>query len=172
MKSHVFCSLDIAESDSILTGSSEEPLNRGGRVPSRLGNTYHWTALVPSHTWGITSGEAARSGNYSPPVEARATEAPARELQRESTPVRDPRRRSSASVDTQKSTSSLWPPLPSVPLPEELRDWEIRPPISPLPITPVKPRTPGRRKRRKINPRLSQQLFGTDSDTEDCEEAT
>ncbi|KYN21861.1 hypothetical protein ALC57_05755 [Trachymyrmex cornetzi] len=36
--------------------------------------------------------------------------------------------------------------------------------ISPLPPTPAKPRTPGRRKRRRVNSRLSQQLFGTDYD--------
>ncbi|KYQ60024.1 hypothetical protein ALC60_00936 [Trachymyrmex zeteki] len=92
-------------------------------------------------------------------------------LPRASTPVRDLRRRPSATVETQ--TSSVWPPLPSAPLPppEELNEFAIGPPLSPLPLTPVKPRTPGRRKRRRINPRLSQQLFGTDSDTDGSEKA-
>ncbi|KYQ59577.1 hypothetical protein ALC60_01393, partial [Trachymyrmex zeteki] len=75
---------------------------------------------------------------------------------RESTLIRDPRRRPSTTIGTQ---TSVWPPLPSAPLPppEELEEFKVGPPLSPLPLTPVKPRTPGRRKRKRkrINPRLS-----------------
>ncbi|KYN10775.1 hypothetical protein ALC57_17083 [Trachymyrmex cornetzi] len=75
--------------------------------------------------------------------------------------IGDPRRRPVCEATTQ-----TWPPVPRDPLPPLKELCEIRPPISPLPKTPQKPRTPGRKRAKRINPKLQQQLFGSDTDSE------